>query len=1070
MTVELVLLSRVSYRDLEITGPRLRGLLALLAGDLRAGCGTARLVEGLWPDEQPENPTKALQVLVSRARARLGADVIASTPTGYRLTLSEDQVDATAVLLSASASARHSRAGDHAAALAHAEAGLALLDGVASEDAGLADPLSALRAARAATYRSLVRARALALSRLGRRAEAIEPLSAQIRERPLDEEVLVELLRCEAATVGPSTALARYDAYRQALREELGSDPGTALRGVHQELLRGDAPVARHGVPHDPNPLLGRDDDVAAVTSLLRTSRVTSIVGAGGLGKTRLAHAVSRHADHRVVHFVALAGVTPDGDVVSEVASVLGLGDPVRAQLSPRAIPADVLTGIAGAFGPGPALLVLDNCEHVVQGAARLAHALVSMNKDLRVLTTSRSPLGLSSESVYLLPELSLPTTVELFKQRARAARPGVDLPAEVVRELCGHLDGLPLAAELAAARVRVMSVSEITRRLDDRFALLRGGARDAPPRHRTLHAVIDWSWNLLEPAGQAAMRALSVFPGGFTADAARYLLGGSDISPVLEQLADQSLLKVTDSGTGARFRMLETVREFSTAHREAAGETDRVTGRFLAWARDLGVAHHESLFGADLIPAVRLIRAEQENLVQALRHGLEHADGAIVAATYAVLGSLWIVESSFTRMATLATPAAQVLSRFRPGPALVEVTRTAAVLCAVSGFLSQEPPPARSLVILRRLPPAPPSTLIRATDIVLRAAAATRGSGLPELLVLCDSNDPLLAGLANYVASFAWERDNDLDRALLAARRMLTADESRGTRWIRVVAQSRIGELCLRVDRGDEARRHLSAALSAAEDLGAWFTAARVRSALALACLECGAIDEAEHWLEQAVLGGAEDADRVPMFDFAVRAEILLARGHAEAGLHLWRRAADRLRNTGSPASGGDLPGLALWALEAQAVTVIAHAHHGRLDLVEEITSGPRRPLSRMITDLIAGSPASYADFPVCGALLLALALVDLDRGERTGDADATSSGVRMIALAERFGFARQFQPTMSAARVRYIAEKAGGPAYADAVSSYAGLDREALRAAAVAALRAREQFTGSSDRIPVE
>src|SRR6266536_2733282 len=272
VTTERTLLSRVAHRHQEITSRRLRGLLALLAGDLRTGCGTARLVEGLWPDQQPENPTKALQVLVSRARAQLGSEVIASTPTGYRLALGEDQVDTSAVLLSASASARCSRAGDHEAALAHAEAGLALYEEAESGDTGYDDPVSALRGERASTYRSLVRARALALSRLGRHAEAAEALTDLVGEHPRDEEVLLELLRCEAATVGPSTALARYDAYRRSLRDELGADPGAALQAVHLQLLQGASPVVRHGVPHEPNPLLGRDDDIAAVANLLRTS------------------------------------------------------------------------------------------------------------------------------------------------------------------------------------------------------------------------------------------------------------------------------------------------------------------------------------------------------------------------------------------------------------------------------------------------------------------------------------------------------------------------------------------------------------------------------------------------------------------------------------------------------------------------------------------------------------------------------------------------------------------------------------------------------------------------------
>src|SRR4051794_5048948 len=214
----------------------MRSLFAVLADELRAGASTARLVAALWPGEQPGNPAKALQVLVSHARAQFGSDVIAATPVGYRLGIPEEQVDAAAVLLRASASARAARGGDHAAVLEHADAGLALWDGPASSDAAADDPLSVLRAARASTYRSLVRARALALSRLGRRAEAVEPLTEMAGEFPRDEELLVELLRAEAATMGPAAALSRYDEYRRALRDDLGSDPGPALRAAYREL------------------------------------------------------------------------------------------------------------------------------------------------------------------------------------------------------------------------------------------------------------------------------------------------------------------------------------------------------------------------------------------------------------------------------------------------------------------------------------------------------------------------------------------------------------------------------------------------------------------------------------------------------------------------------------------------------------------------------------------------------------------------------------------------------------------------------------------------------------------
>ncbi|WP_306336517.1 BTAD domain-containing putative transcriptional regulator, partial [Streptomyces sp. KL118A] len=213
MTPDLTLLPRVAHRGREVTAPRLRGLLALLAGDLRTGCSVERLVAGLWPDRLPDRPGKALQVLVSRARTQLGADIIANTPAGYRLALAEEQVDSSAVLLHAAASADRSRAGDHAGSLAAAEAGLALWEGVpesAPGGTGTTDDLVvALRADRAAVRGTLVRARALALARLGRHTEAAAPLAVIAAEHPRDEEVLAETLRGEAATAGPSAALTR---------------------------------------------------------------------------------------------------------------------------------------------------------------------------------------------------------------------------------------------------------------------------------------------------------------------------------------------------------------------------------------------------------------------------------------------------------------------------------------------------------------------------------------------------------------------------------------------------------------------------------------------------------------------------------------------------------------------------------------------------------------------------------------------------------------------------------------------------------------------------------------------
>jgi predicted ATPase len=854
--------------------------------------------------------------------------------------------------------------------------------------------------------------------------------------------VLAELLRCEAATAGRAAALTRYDAYRRRLREDLGTDPGRQLKVVHQELLSADAPPVRHGVPHEPNPLLGRDADIAAVAGLLREARVVTVVGPGGLGKTRLSHAVSRAAEQPVVHFVPLAGVTADADVPGEVASAVGAGEGRQF-----AGGGDVVSGIVGALGAGPVLLVLDNCEHVIAGAAGLVQALVSRSKELRVLATSRAPLGLTSESVYALPELSQATSVELFVQRARAARPGVELAAAEVAEICRHLDGLPLAVELAAARVRVLSVADISRRLRDRFTLLRGGARDAPERHRTLRAVVDWSWNLLEPDGRAALRALSVFPGGFTEDAAQYILGETgDALTLLEQLAGQSLLKVGESPAGVRFHMLETLREFGSAKRAEAGEEEAVTGRFLAWARDFGRARHDALFSADPVPAWLRIRAEQDNLVLALRYALARADGPSTAAVTAVLASLWATDSHYPRLAALVAETGEPLSRFRPGPEDIETTRSAAAVCTASLFMGRGPHAVRQLVTLRRLPPAPPDTLIRALAVVLCAVPDVHPPQYARLRELCDADEPLLAGVASCVASYVWEAQHDTERALAYARRMLDALEPLGNPTMRLLSRGRISELCLQSERGAEAYDHLRAALDALGEFSrydGWSDSVGVHEGLVLACLQRGDVEEADYWLGLAALDRPPESAQVFAADLPARAEIALARGLTEVGLGLWRRAVERIRKD-SLLYPGD-PFVDPWSLEVRSAALAAHAQAGRLEPVTRLAEELRERLLGMLS----GSPTDGApvELPVYGTVLLALGFAGLAGGD--------TGAVRLLALAERMPAVREF-PTLSLTRSREAAENADRAAYTDARSRYAALGREELRAEALRELTA--------------
>jgi predicted ATPase len=800
-------------------------------------------------------------------------------------------------------------------------------------------------------------------------------------------------------------------------------------------------------VPHEPNPLLGRDNDIAAVTNLLRTSRVASIVGPGGLGKTRLANMVCRQAEQRIVHLVGLAGVSTDDEVAGEVAAALGVGEGMHPVTGRRG-GQDALSGIASALGAGPALLVLDNCEHVLAGAAELVATLVAMTKDLRVLTTSRAPLGLSSESVYPLPELDLATSVELFEQRARAARPGVDLPGDTIAELCRRLDGLPLAVELAAARVRVMSVTELAGRLADRFDLLRGGPRDAPQRHRTLHAVVDWSWNLLAPADRAAMRTLSIFPGGFTSDAAAHLLGDDE---VLEHLVDQSLLKVIDTPSGTRFRMLETIREFSSANRETAGETERVIDGFLGWTRSFAVAQHDALYGPDPFTRIELVRAEQDNLVLALRHGQARSDAATVASACALLTSLWTVESSYNRLAALTSETAWLLSHYRPEPDLVEVTRSALALNIMFTFALMGPRATRAVVALRRLPPAPRNTLGRAVALMLDALV---GDG-STMEMLSHSDEPAVAAGAHATMSYIHEGEGDLESALKSAELMLEAVRAQDVPWLEALTHGRISELCLQLDRADEVRSHLLAGLPVLERMGARADADGIRVWLVLANLRLGALDEAEHWLRMTAQNRGEPDSSTLGYDLAVRAELLLARGEVDAGLRMWRRVIDRLRNGAAERIPGIPAGEEPWTGEAQAVCVVAHARHGRLDALGDLVGELTERVTRLLSNPTENPPPYLMEVPIAGAHLLALGMVDIARG-------APASGVRLIALAERFRYLRNFQPTMSAATAKAAAEDADRPAYADAVSSCADLDRDSLRAVALAVLGKRVSATG--------
>ncbi|MGI9612462.1 MAG: AfsR/SARP family transcriptional regulator [Acidimicrobiales bacterium] len=361
------------------------------------------------------------------------------------------------------------------------------------------------------------------------------------------------------------------------------------------QLGDGDHPRLRtdetqHGnLPRRTGNLLGRDDDLDAAARAMTAGPIVTLVGPGGIGKTRLALAAARVAEVDLpggAWLAELADIAASADVPRAVAEVLDV-----TQSSSRTITESIVAHLQTTR----ALLVLDNCEHVVDGAASLANSIASGCPDVTVLATSREGLGLVDEQLVVVGPLDAEgPAVELFAERARSADQGFDVDAErdVVIEICRRLDGVPLAIELAAARVRSLSPGDLVARLDDRLRLLTGGRRRSVERHRTLRATIQWSYDLLTPAEQALLRRLSVFAGSFDLAAAEAVTADeelpiADVNRLLGDLVERSMVAVESGAYGRRFRVLETMRQFGAEHLSEAGSTDRISARHAAFVRN---------------------------------------------------------------------------------------------------------------------------------------------------------------------------------------------------------------------------------------------------------------------------------------------------------------------------------------------------------------------------------------------------------------------------------------------------------------------------------------------------
>ena len=1009
MAVALTLLDDVRWRGRPVAGERPQALLAALAASGGRPVRSEDLIELIWGVTGPANAAKSLQVLVSRTRTQCGPDVVVRDGVGYRLGVAPAEVD-TMRLASLVREARAALGRDAPRAAELATEALALADGLATVSDADAGPLRDLRDAAADDVSAARVIRAQSLSRSGAHADALPALEDAHAERGDDESVLADLLRSEAVVRGPAAALERFEHYRRDLRDRLGSNPGELLRRVHRDLLALDEPV-RSGVHYDASTLVGRDADLTRLVALVSASRVVSIVGPGGLGKTRLAHVVARDTTFPAVHVVELVGVSAREDVVAEVGSALGVRDSItgRRTLTPEQR-ADLRARIAQRLGQSPSLLVLDNCEHLVEAVAELVAFLVSTTADLRILTTSRAPLAIAAEHVYVLGELGAADAAELFRERATAARAGVHLAEPVVARIVERLDGLPLAIELAAAKVRAMALDEIDRRLGDRFTLLRGGDRSAPDRHQTLLAVIDWSWNLLDEVQRRALRRLSLFNDGFTLDAADVVLASSALEAV-QGLVDQSLLSVHETAAGVRYRMLETVREFGRLQLAAVGEDVQAQAAQRQWAVDYAARHGARLASPEQVAAIDALSAEEVNLADELRGAVADRERGATIELLAALGTFWAIRGEHARLVSLAGAIADAVRGWDPPPELENATRAAMAIVLSNATIAGEERTGALRELLLRLGPGDDNNahLAGLVRVMLAYDPADADAFLTQLERLAEAPERETALTARNWLSHVRENAGDPAGAIRASEGALTlVCESDGA-WSAAILHTQLAQLTMHLGDARAATEHARAALPVMERLGATDDEIQLRSLLVLCRIADGQLAEAEAELDRIdAIERLKDSDSL-LGGLAVqqigRGELALARGERAEGLRIYRASAESLDELEFPR----IPrtGIEPWALFGESTALAAHAYHAETDDQAHGAAMFDSCRERAIRALTSND--AHLDYPVAGLLLFALGLWALLR-----DAAPADDALRLLALADRFAYNRAI-PTMS-------------------------------------------------------
>jgi predicted ATPase/DNA-binding SARP family transcriptional activator len=646
----------------DVPGARLRALLIALALEPGRAVPKATLVDWIWGERPPSGAANALQRLVSRLRKALPEGLVEGQADGYRLRVDPGAVDAVRFerLIG---QARNGEDPRQAALLREA---LALWRGAAMQDVGLQDS--------AAFDAAVTRLEQLRLTAtedrfdaevsLGHGAGLVAELTDLVAAHPLRERLVAALMRALVASGRDTEALVAYQRTREALADALGVDPSPELSALHVALLRGE--LGRREENRKTNlraeltSFVGRDADVAVVRELIAEHRLTTLIGPGGAGKTRLATEAARSLLGDLpdgAWLVELAAIGAGGDVAQSALGALGLRDALLGETPNAELTDRLIAAIRGR----EALLVLDNCEHVIESAAVFAGRVLGECRRLRILATSREPLGITGEALWLVEPLALPDgdassgeiesspAVRLLRDRAAAVRQdfAVDVRSlSTMLRVCRALDGMPLAIELAAARLRTMSLDQLANRLDDRFRLLTGGSRTALPRHKTLRAVVDWSWELLTDAERMVLRRLAVFSGGASLEAAERVCAGDEIEQeqvleLLTALAEKSLL-VTGGGSAPRYRMIGTIREYAADRLAEASESDLARHAHVAYFTELAETAEPHLRRAEQLEWLATLGAEHDNIGSAMRGALAAGEAQAAMRLAAAAGYYW--------------------------------------------------------------------------------------------------------------------------------------------------------------------------------------------------------------------------------------------------------------------------------------------------------------------------------------------------------------------------------------------------------------------------------------------